>query len=309
MESLRPLGVEYDLVFMNGRESLANYGRAVSELRRNLKAKRYDLIHAHFGLSGLVARLQWQVPVVVSFLGDDVLGRFDRKGRNSLVGFMFQVSSFVLARLVSGVIVKSAAMKHTLRLASARVIPTGVNLEVFRPIDQGEARRLLGLPGRSKYVLFPYDATVARKRFDLLQEAVTRARRDVPELEILQVVCVPRLQMPLYFNAADVLVLLSYGEGSPNAVKEAMAVNLPVITVDVGDARELIGPTHGCHMVSPLAGEIAARIIDVCRCGTRTTGREWIARYSEDRIAHEVMDVYASVVRAGVRPSRSTGLP
>ena len=299
MESLRPLGVEYDVLFMNGRESLANYGKAILELHRRLAAKRYDLIHAHFGLSGLVARCQWRVPVVVSFLGDDVLGRFDREGRNSLVGLMFQISSFVLARTVSAVIVKSAAMKQQLRLAAARVIPTGVNLDVFCPINQAEARRVLGLDKRPKYVLFPYDATVARKRFDLLQQAVTLARPELPEIEILQVVCVPRPQMPLYFNAADVLVLLSYAEGSPNAVKEAMAVNLPVISVDVGDTRELIGPTEGCYIVSPRADEVAARIVEVCRRGARTRGREWISRYAEDKIAREVLKVYAGVLRAG----------
>jgi len=297
MESLRPLGVEYDVVFMNGRESRANYVKAILEVGRRLRAKRYDLIHAHFGLSGLVARFQWRVPVVVSFMGDDVLGRFDRSGRNSPVGFMFQVSSFMLARLVSTVIVKSASMKQSLHLESARVIPNGVNLDLFHPIDRALARQVLGLDDPPKYVLFPYDPSVARKRFDLLEEAANLARRQVPELEILQVVAVPRDRMPFYFNAADVLVLLSFGEGSPNSVKEAMAVNLPVIAVDVGDTRELIGSTEGCYIVSPRVDEIAARIVDVCRRGTRTTGREWIARYSEERIARDVLDVYASVVK------------
>ncbi|HXJ91953.1 MAG TPA: glycosyltransferase [Terriglobia bacterium] len=296
MESLRPHGVEYDVLFMNGRESYANYVKAVFELQRRLTETKYDLIHAHFGLSGLVARAQWRVPVVVSFMGDDVLGQFDREGRNSLVGLFYQLSSFALARCVSAVIVKSEQMKQRLRLSSGRVIPNGVNLDLFRPIDRGEARRVLGLDDRRKYVLFPYDPSVTRKRFDLLQEAVKLARAQLPELEILRVVGVPRPQMPLYFNAAEVLVLLSYGEGSPNAVKEAMAVNLPVITVDVGDSRDLIGRTEGCHLVSPRADEIAARIIDVCRRGTRTKGREWIARYSEETIAREVFDVYASVV-------------
>jgi glycosyltransferase involved in cell wall biosynthesis len=296
MESLRPLGVEYDVLFMNGRESYANYGKAIFELQRRLTKKRYDLIHAHFGLSGLVARCQLRVPVVVSFMGDDVLGRFDRKGRNSLVGLFFQLSSFVLARLVSAVIVKSAAMKQTLRLASARVIPTGVSLDLFRPIEPAEARRALKLDDRCKYVLFPYDPAVARKRFDLLQEAVTLARGQLPELEILKVVGVPRAQMPLYFNAADAFVLLSYAEGSPNAVKEAMAVNLPVITVNVGDTRELVGPTEGCYVVSSRPEEVAAHIVEVCRHGARTRGREWIARYSEEKIARQVLSVYASVV-------------
>ena len=79
MESLRPLGVEFDVLFINGRESKWNYLRGVRQVRRQLRAKRYDLIHAHFGLSGWVARWQSRVPVVVSFMGDDVLGRPTRQ--------------------------------------------------------------------------------------------------------------------------------------------------------------------------------------------------------------------------------------
>ena len=75
MDSLRPFGIEYDVLFVNGRESKWNYFRGIFQVRRQLRARRYDLIHAHFGLSGWVARFQSQVPVIISFMGDDVLGR------------------------------------------------------------------------------------------------------------------------------------------------------------------------------------------------------------------------------------------
>lgn len=298
MDSLRPLGVQYDVVFVNGRESLLNYVRGIFLVRRRLKTKGYALIHAHFGLSGWVARFQWRVPLIVSFMGDDVLGRFDRRGKVGLIGRTFQLSSFLLARWVRAVIVKSQAMKARLRVESAHVIPNGVNLDVFRPVDIAEARRRLGLDALRKYVIFPYDPSLANKRFDLVEEAVRRARSDVPELELLQVAGQPRDSMPLYLNAANALVLASHSEGSPNIVKEAMAVNLPVISVDVGDVRDLLGPTEGCYLVRRSAAEIAARIVDVCRGGTRTEGRQWISRYAEDHIAREIVRIYQSVIRS-----------
>ena len=298
MESLRPLAVEYDALFINGRESRWNYLRAVFEMRRRLRASRYDLIHAHFGLSGWVARCQLRLPVVVSFMGDDVLGRFKRSGRVTLYGRLLQASSFLLARLVRAVIVKSPAMKTTLRLSSARVIPNGVDLDLFRPLGQAEARRELGLDPERKFVLFPYNPAEQRKRFDLIQAAVERARQAVPGLEILHARGVPRLRMPLYMNAADVFVLASLAEGSPNAVKEAMAVNLPVVTVDVGDAADLIGATEGCYLVPREAEAIADKIVEVCRRGARTRGREWIARLSSDNVAKQVVEVYARVARS-----------
>lgn len=296
MESLRPLGVDYDVVFIDGRRSRWNYLRAIGELRRRLKQNRYDLIHAHFGLSGWVARCQWRVPVVVSFMGDDVLGRPRRSGRITLYGRFLQASSWILARLVAAVIVKSREMKARLGLDSAHVIPNGVDLNLFQPMDSAEARHALGLEAGKKFVLFPYDPAEVRKRYDLIEAAVSRARREIPELEILHVRGVPRERMPLYMNAADVLVLASLFEGSPNAVKEAMAVNLPVVTVDVGDTADLIGSTEGCYLVPRDAEAIAARIVEVCRRGTRTKGREWIARLSMESVAKQIVDLYQTVV-------------
>jgi len=304
MESLRPLGVEYDVLYIRGRESRWNYLRAVFEMRRRLRARHYDLVHAHFGLSGWVGRCQFRVPVVVSFMGDDVLGRPTRRGRITHYGRLLQISSYVLARWVSAAIVKSDEMKSRLRLGSVRVIPNGVDLHRFQPMDLREARRQLGLDPQKKFVLFPYDPAEERKRYDLIEAAVAQARAQVPELEILRVQRVPRERLPLYMNAADVLVLASMLEGSPNAVKEAMAVNLPVISVEVGDVRDLLGPTEGCSLVPRDATAIAGKIVEVCTQGGRTRGREWIARLSLESVAKQIVDVYQSVRPRLPHPSR-----
>lgn len=297
MESLRPLGVEYDVVFVNGRESRWNYLRGIFEVRRRLKAHRYGLIHAHFGLAGWVARFQRRLPVVVTLHGDDVMGQFRLDGSITPMGHFYQVSSRVLARLVPAVIVQSRRMKEKLELESACIIPCGVDLDLFRPMEQAEARKILELDLRKKFVLFPYDRRVERKRFDVIQAAVERARKEVPDLEILEVVGEPHARLPLYMNAADVFVLASLAEGSPVAVKEAMAVNLPVITVDVADTPELIGSTEGCHLVPREAEPMAEKIVEICRRNARTRGREWIARLAMEKIAQEIAGVYEAVLR------------
>ena len=301
MESLRPLGVEFDVLFVNGRESIWNYFRGIGQVRRQLRTKRYDLIHAHFGLSGWVARWQWRVPLVVSFMGDDVLGKPDRTGRQTWRGHFLRISGFILARWVSAVIVKSPQMAAKLRLPSARVIPNGVDLNLFQPREQSEARQTLGLDAGKKFVLFPYNAGEARKRFDLVQAAVSLAREQIPHLEILTVHARPQEQVPLYMNAADVMVMASTFEGSPNAVKEAMATNLPVITVDVGDARELIGPTEGCYVVERETAAMAEKIVEVCRRGGRTNGRERMRKLSIESVAQQIVDVYAATLRRSTR--------
>ena len=297
MESLRPLGVEYDVLFINGRESRWNYLRGVFRLWKCIRKNRYDLIHAHMGLSGWVARCQLSLPLVVSFMGHDVSGKIRRSDHIPLYGRFYQASSFILARMVSAVVVKTGELQRQLKLTAAHVIPNGVDLGLFRPMDRNEARRALGLDPQRRFVLFPYNRAEERKRYDVVRAAVAGAQREIPELEILHAQGLPQNEMPIYMNAADVLVLASQSEGSPNAVKEALAVNLPVIAVAVGDTAELLASTEGNYLVPREPEAIAAKIAEVCRRGQRARSRDHMARLSMENVARQIVDVYAGVVR------------
>jgi glycosyltransferase involved in cell wall biosynthesis len=310
MESLRPLGIRYEVFFVDGRESRWNYLRAYPELWRRIGEHPFDLIHAHFGLAGLVARGQVGLPLVVTFHGDDVLGQPTRSGHITLMGRFFQMSSFLLAPMASAVIVQSREMRSKLKLASARVIPCGIDLDLFRPYDLQETRLALGLDLKKKYVLFAYNPAEPRKRFDLIEAAVAEARQQIPELEILHVRGKPHSDMPRYMSAADVLVLASLAEGGPLVTKEAMATGLPVISVNVGDAVDLIHESDGNFLVPREAQAIAQKIVQVCRSGKRSGGREWLHPYSMPMTARKILEVYEDVLqhkttRNGAATSRS----
>jgi glycosyltransferase involved in cell wall biosynthesis len=146
--------------------------------------------------------------------------------------------------------------------------------------------------------LFPYNPQEQRKRFDLIEAAVAKAREQMPQLEILQVRRKPHSEMPLYMNAADVLVMASMIEGSPLAVREAMATNLPVVSVDVGDAVDLISEGDGNHIVPRQLDALAAKIIAVCSRRERSHGRERLGRYSMPATAKRILDVYSRVARS-----------
>lgn len=296
MESLRPLGVRYDVFFINGRVSRWNYLRSVRKLREQLASNPHDLVHAHFGLSGWVARCQLKLPVVLTFHGDDLLGKFRFDGSITSMGRLFQASSLALAPFVSAIIVQSRQMQRMLWHANARVIPCGIDLDLFQPMAQDEARRLLGLDQQKKFVLFAYNPAEQRKRYDLIARAVTIAQARVQQLEILHARGMPHAQMPLYMNAADALVVASEAEGGPLVTKEAMAVNLPVITVLVGDAAELIGGSEGNYIVPRDAEAIAAKLVEVCQRGSRSRSRERLEPYSMPATAAKVLEVYRSVL-------------
>jgi glycosyltransferase involved in cell wall biosynthesis len=93
-------------------------------------------------------------------------------------------------------------------------------------------------------------------------------------------------------NACDALVLTSRLEGSPMVIKEAMACNLPIVSVDVGDVPEVVDGTIGCAIVERDPADIAARLIDVLRRPRRSDGRERVRRFSFDRTASEIVRVY-----------------
>ena len=298
LESLRPLGVDYEVLFVNGRQSRWNYLSGIGEVRRRLRAGHYDLIHAHFGLSGWVARFELGVPLVITFHGDDVLGRPAADGHITPVGRFFQVSSYMLAPLASAVIVQNRQMRRALGLESAEIIPCGIDLDLFRPMNRDDACRTACLDPGKRYVLFPYNPQEQRKRFDLIEAAVVKAREQISQLEILQVRKKPHSEMPLYMNAADVLVMASMIEGSPLAVREAMATNLPVISVDVGDAVDLISEADGNYIVPRTLDALASKIIAVCRQGERSRGRERLGRYSMPATAKRILEVYSRVARS-----------
>jgi len=204
----------------------------------------------------------------------------------------------LLAPLASAVVVQNRQMRRALRLESAEIIPCGIDLELFRPMDQGEARRVAGLDPGTKYVLFPYNPQEQRKRFDFIEAAVAKAREQLPQLEILQVRRKPHSEMPLYMNAADLLVMASTIEGSPNAIKEAMATNLPVISVDVGDVADFIYESDGNYIVPRDVDAMAARIVELCRRGERSRGRERLVPYSMPATAKRILEIYSRVTRS-----------
>ena len=189
---------------------------------------------------------------------------------------------------------------------SAHVIPCGVNLNLFRPLPQADARAALGLPLDRRYVLFAGNYLNPRKRFHLVQDAVHRLRSRQPDVELLTVARQPHEIIPLYMNAADVFAMTSTDEGSAQVVKESMACGLPVVATDAGDNWDVIDGTPGCYRVGPDPAEIAVRLEEAITPPRRTDGPARITRFGLERVAREVLAVYEqarAAHRTASRPS------
>ena len=142
IESIRDLGIDVHVLEVRGVKRL-KYLQRMKDLHS--LARSVDLIHAHYGYCGWLARSQRNTPVVVSFMGDDLLGTPDAAGNISAFSKWVVQADCWLAHKVDAVIDKSAAMARIVAPVNAHVIPNGVDLNVFRPMDMRAAKAALGL--------------------------------------------------------------------------------------------------------------------------------------------------------------------
>jgi glycosyltransferase involved in cell wall biosynthesis len=296
IESLRALGVQVDVLEVRGLPGL-KYLQTLPSFWR--KVGSADLVHAHFGYPGWIARLQVTRPLVVSFMGSDLLGVSDQQGRSRAYSRVVVQMNRLLARGIDAAIVKSEEMARVIAPVRAHVIPNGVDLELFRPLDMAEARAALGLRQDGRYVLFPGNPGNPRKGYPVAREAVSKASALLGEsLEMVPLSRVTPDQVPLFMNACDAMLLTSFWEGSPNVVKEAMACNRPIVAVPVGDVTELLSGVHGCAVGPRDSDALARLLVDILAASPESDGRLAVVRKGLDlkSVAEKVTRVYEEVL-------------
>lgn len=260
-----------------GHEYAVFYGRVLSELATG----EYDLVHANFGLTLPFALAQPIRPVVVSLWGTDVFGEYG-----------WVTDRFV--RRADAVVVMSDEMNDAVDV-EANVIPHGIDFELFEPMPRAEARREVGWSADAKHVLFPYDPDRHVKDFPRAERAVNEAAGQVDENVVLQTVYdIPHERVPLYMNAADAFLMTSKWEGSPNAVREALACNLPIVSTDVGDVAERVNGVAHSH-VCESDQELVNALGSVLAAGDRSDGRESGNVSSLTNMRERILNVYESV--------------
>jgi glycosyltransferase involved in cell wall biosynthesis len=294
---LRAAGVDVEVFPFKGRKNPINYLRAWIKTQKRLREKPFDLVHAQFGQSGLLA-LPKNTPLVVTFRGSDLLGIVnDKNGQYTRQGKIGQRVSRTVASCADAVIVVSEHMKRFLSPnIQAHVIPSGIDLNLFRCMPQGEARSQLGLPSDERLILFVGRPSQARKRFEISSRAVEILNQTL-SARLIVAWGVDHSDIPLYMNACDALVFTSMQEGSPNVVKEALACNLPVVSVPIGDVASRIGNIEGCELCADDRPETVASSLErVLRRGQRIDGRETVKSLDEGILTRQVIEIYKSIL-------------
>jgi teichuronic acid biosynthesis glycosyltransferase TuaC len=259
----------------------AGYPHAARELRRRYRGRRFDVVHAHFGLTAWPAVAARLGPVVVTLHGNDLF--HPRSNRLSRAILPWVALPAAVSREFSGLLPGAGT---TRRVA---VLPVGIDVTRFRPIPRGQARAHLGLDPAGPYLLFPHDPARPLKRFDRAQEAAG----DTPLLTMGRV---PPEEVPYWINAANAVLVPSQAEGFGLSVIEAIACGVPAFGTPVGIHPVALGGIEGAFCApwdrdawrAALAPVIAAE-------DPRVDGRERAALFSADRMAARVVAAWRDV--------------
>jgi teichuronic acid biosynthesis glycosyltransferase TuaC len=290
--ALERLGVRCEVLYGAGGGGIWPYLRLRRAMATRIAHEKYDLIHAHYGFTGIVAATQRSLPVVVTFHGTDVLGRPYAGPYRRIFGRVERRLSQLLARRVAHAAVVSSLMQSMLRAPRATTVPMGIDVERFALLPRSQAREQLGLDADAPIVIFVGDPDLPRKRFELAREAVEVARSAISSIQLIPVSGRTHDEVSLFMNAADALLLTSHVEGSPTVIKEAMACDLPVVSVEVGDVREQLDGVEPSYICKSEPAPLAEALIEVLKSSQRSNGRELIGRFTNENVASIILGIY-----------------
>lgn len=271
------------LKFPLATSGIGSYYKEFLRLKKFIKTQKIDLIHAHYSYSGIIAALTGK-KTICSLMGSDIFAEY---------WFVKPITRFFYKFVWVKTIVKSKLMQEHFK--NSVILPNGVDFDKFKPIPKKESILKTSLDPKNKNIIFIAEHIHRKvKNFDLAEKAVQLLP---DEYKLNPVSGVTQDELVNYYNAADVLLLTSLSEGSPNVVKEAMSVNCPVVSTDVGDVREVITNTDGCYVTTFNPEDIAGKIKKAVEYGQkRTEGRKNIAFLDKTNVSKQIVDIYKNIL-------------
>lgn len=297
IESLKSAGIESATFFLRSRTSPALMLRELLRFRAQVRSYDPDIIHAHFGTAtAMFCAIGTTRPLVITYRGSDLNPCQAVSPVQSAGGrFLSQMAALRSSRIVC----VSGELQRRLwwRADRSVILPSGVDTRIFHPRDMRDSRRALAWSESERIVVFNAGKNAVGKRLDLAQAAVVVARSIVGPVRLFVLDgCEDPENIPMILCAADCLVITSDWEGSPNIVKEALACNLPVVSVDVGDVKERWGGTGSVEIVARSPQAIGEALAGVLKERRRSGGAQLVDAISQERVAERLAQLYQEVL-------------
>lgn len=281
-EAVGKHGCQFDYFGVHGG-GIFGYWRNRKALMQKINEFKPDIIHAHYGLCGLLANLQRKVPVVTTYHGSDI---------NERKVLPFSKLSMLLSKW------NIFVSKRTMNIAKPgyrySLIPCGIELpkeqRELTCVDAIKVKLTLG----KKYILFAGAFDNAVKNYPLAKAVVDL----LPEAELIELKGYTREQVWALMYGCDAFLMTSFTEGSPQVIKEAMACGCPIVSVDVGDVTERVEGLEGCYIAKTREPEELVELLKQAMTFGRTMGRERIMRdgLTNELVAKKIVEIYNSIV-------------
>ena len=283
VEALQKVGLNCEYFTVEGK-GIKGYLLNLLPLWRKIRTFKPDIVHAHYGLSGLLANLQRKIPVVTTYHGSDINNAKVRRFSKIAI----RLSAWNI--FVSQKNIQLSGVKKRFSL-----IPCGVDTNVFKPMDKALCRQKFGFEPHKKLILFAGAFDIKVKNPELAIESVAK----IPDARLLELKGYNRTQVAELMNAVDVCLMSSHTEGSPQFVKEAMACNCPVVSVNVGDVEELIKNIVGCYISASNVDDLSKSLNLVFHNVNRINGREIIEmkNLQQNLIVEKLNELYNKITK------------
>jgi teichuronic acid biosynthesis glycosyltransferase TuaC len=297
VESLKKPGFAVQVHYLNLQASPRGLWDAWRGLKQIIESYSPDIVHVFYGtITSFLCAVSSRRPLVITFQGSDLNPDPTMHWSRTWIGILLSQISTVRA---AAVICVSRQLRDRLwwKGKQAVVLPTGIDMSLFEPCEKTESRRSLGWQADERVALINVGSAPLLKGLPLARQAVAIAEKKLGmaiRLALLEGNVTPN-GVPTYLNAADCLLIASESEGSPNVLKEALACNLPVASVNVGDCAQRLAGVWPSQVVTRDAESLGQALYEILKMPQRSNGREMIQDCSEEKIAETLSEIYRSV--------------
>lgn len=286
-----------DIFFINAKKyGKFQYLKSIFYLMSNIS--KYDVVHAHHiyvGFIVLIISNKKSNNVLVSLMSDP-----DRKTGNYIENIIYKFTYNYCKKYARALIFKKEIPLNINR-DNVFYLPNGVNMDMFLDMPKDKAKKILNLDMEKRYILFVSAMNLYRKekRYDKYRAVleVLKDRYHLDDVAELTMVDVEREKAYLYYNAAELHLLVSDIEGSPNSVKEAMSCNTPVVATDVGNIAAMLGSLDSCEVVPSFDVNVIADAVYRRLGGTGGDSRKRLEALKLDQqsVAKNLYEIYMSL--------------
>ena len=282
-ESLNAQGVQV-YYYTIKKKGIIGYLRSVWKIAKQIRNIQPDYIHSHYSLSAFSTSIailffNIKIPHTVSLMGSDT----------KMNGWKRSLTIYLSKHQWSHTIVKATRMAKELGLKKYEIVPNGVDLNKIKPTNSKNNRT----------IIFPANPSRVSKNYELAEQAITILKKSMADLNFEICYGLSHEEIISKIQNSGVVLVTSLWEGSPNIVKEAMALNKPIVCTKVGDVEILLNKVDGTYMVDFDPNDVAAGIKSAILFGENegsTIGRKKLEKLNldSDSIAKKLMTIYKS---------------